>query len=137
MKKILFILFISLIGLFAVSNDVSAQTYYYRTTGFAIKYQTSYGWTDWSDWQRSSMKMKIDLDDDMIVIYSDKVQIYRVIEHSGTYTDESGGKQTKFFIVDQDNDYGYIRLRIERNGNSQIYVDFADVMWVYNVVRIN
>ena len=33
-------------------------------------------------------------------------------------------------------DYGYIRLRIERNGNSQIYIDFADVMWVYNVVRV-
>ena len=121
--------------LFCMTNTVNAQTYYYRTYQFAIKYKVDNKWTDWSDWQKSDIKMKIDFDDDMIVIYSEKIQIYSVIENNGTYTDESGGKQTKFFIIDQDDDYGYIRLRVEKNGNAQIYVDFADVMWVYNVRR--
>ena len=134
MKKIAFIFMFIMSMLF--TTTVNAQTYYYRTTGFAIKYYNGYSWGDWSNWQQSSMKMKIDLDNDIIVIYSNKTQIYKVIENSGTYTDESGGQQVKFYIIDQDNDYGYIRLRIERNGNSQIYLDFADVMWVYNVIRI-
>ena len=136
MKKYLTTILVMMMLLFGVANNVNAQTYYYRTYQFAIKYKTDYGWTSWSEWQSSNMKMKIDLDDDIIVIYSEKRQIYNVIENSGTYTDESGGQQTKFFIIDQDNDYGYIRLRIERNGNSQIYIDFADVMWVYNVRRV-
>jgi len=54
----------------------------------------------------------------------------------GTYTDESQGKQTKFYVIDQDGDLGYVRLRIEKNGNSQVYIDFNDVMWVYNVRRV-
>lgn len=132
MKKYLIILFITLLNVL----NVNAQTYYYRTTGFAIKYKTVQGWGNWSDWQSSNMKVKIDLDDDIVVIYSDKLQVYRVIEDLGSYTDESGGRQQKFRVIDQDDDYGTLRLRIEKNGNSQIYIDFADVGWVYNVVRI-
>ena len=136
MKK--FILIALMAMLFGVTNKADAQTLYFRTYQFAIKYKTNYGnWTDWSDWQKSDMKMKIDMDDDMIIIYSQRVQVYRVISHEGSYVDDSGGKQTKFYVIDQDDDYGYVRLRVEKNGNSQIYVDFNDVMWVYNVRRIN
>lgn len=87
--------------------------------------------------QPSDMKVKIDLDDDLIIIYSEMVQIYRVLKNEGSHIDDSGGKQQKFYVIDQDDDYGYLRLRIERNGNSQIYIDFNDVMWVYNVKRIS
>lgn len=137
MKRYLGILMLMVGFLFMSNTNVSGQTYYYKTTQFAIKYKYSTGWTDWSDWKSSNMKLKIDLDDDIIVIYSEKIQVYKVVETMGSYTDDSGGRQTKFFVIDQDDDYGYVRLRIERNGNSQIYVDFADVMWVYNVVRTN
>ena len=136
MKKYFTAILITMMMLFCVTNNVSAQTYYYKTYQFAIKYKTNNGWSNWSDWQSSNMKMKIDMDDDIIVIYSEKVQVYRVLEDGGSYTDESGGRQQKFFVIDQDDDYGYVRLRIEKNGNSQVYVDFADVMWVYNVKRI-
>ena len=30
---------------------------------------------------------------------------------------------------------GMIRLRIAPDGNAQLYVDFNDVIWVYNMVR--
>lgn len=136
MKKILSIIFVTMAMLFCVENTVSAQTYYYKTKQFAIKYKSTYGWGEWSDWKPSDMKMKIDFDDDIIVIYSQATQVYRVLEDMGSYTDESGGKQQKFWVIDQDEDYGYVRLRIEKNGNSQIYIDFNDVMWVYNVVRV-
>lgn len=135
MKK-LFIIFTLLFGLMSISN-VDAQTYYYKTNQFAIKYKSANGvWGQWSDWESSNMTLTIDLDNDVITVYSQKRQIYRVIENMGSYTDESYGRQTKFYVIDQDGDYGYVRLRIERNGNSQVYVDFNDVMWVYCVKRI-
>lgn len=134
MKKFL----LMFLMLFALSvGTASAQSYYYRTTSFSIKYKTEYGtWTNWSAWEQSNLKVRIDFDDDMIIIYSQTLQVYQVTKYLGDYTDESGGRQTKFQVVDQDDDIGTIRLRIERNGNSQLYVDFADVIWVYNVRRI-
>lgn len=120
---------------FGVSMTADAQVQYYRTTEFSYKEKNSYGnWTNWSKWEDSDLIVTIDLTNDVIKIYSPKTQTYRVLSYEGTPTDSSG-RQVKFRVIDQDGDYGYIRLRIENNGNSQIYIDFANVMWVYNVRR--
>lgn len=107
-----------------------AQTQWYRATEFAIKFQ---GY-EWTDWESVSISIKFDIDKDMIVIYSQETQVYKIIEQVASPYD-SGGQQVKFTVIDQDFDRGHIRLRVEDNGNSQIYVDFSDVSWVYNVVR--
>jgi hypothetical protein len=75
------------------------------------------------------------MDEDIIIIYSNKTQIYAIYENAGTYNDNDGGKQQGYYVLDQDYDKGMIRLRIARDGTSQLYVDFNDVGWVYNVVR--
>jgi len=116
--------------------SMEAQVYYFRTTGFAYKQINSYGhWTDWTDWQSSDMLITMNLDTDVVRIYSKTPQTYRITQHVRNFTDENGGKQVEFRFIDQDNDRGAMRLRIERNGNSQIYIDFNNIMWVYNVVR--
>lgn len=131
MKKFLIIMMMSLVGLFA-----TAETQWYKATSYAYKYINSYGyWTNWTDWISCSVNIKFEIDDDIIVIYSNKTQIYAIYSGGQRYKDSSGGEQMKFNVIDQDYDKGTIRLRIERNGNSQIYVDFANVAWVYNVVR--
>jgi hypothetical protein len=135
MKKII-VTFLFLFGLMCVSH-VDAQTYYYKTFQFAYKVKTDSGiWSNWSDWESSDMLLTINMDTDVITVYSSHKQVYKVLDDEGSYTDESGGKQQKFYVVDQDGDFGYVRLRIEKNGNSQVYVDFGDIMWVYNVKRI-
>lgn len=119
---------------FGVSMTADAQVQYYRTTSFSYK-QKNYGtWSNWTDWEKSDMTVTIDLTNDIIKIYSPKTQTYKVIAFEGSPSDSSG-RQVKFKVIDQDGDIGYIRLRIENNGNSQIYVDFSNVMWVYNVRR--
>ena len=129
MRKILF-MFMLLFTL--TSSDVIAQNVqWYRTTEFAYKLD---GY-EWSDWVSSKMNIKFDLIQDKITIYSSEVQIYRVIEVLDPPYDPSG-RQVKYGVVDQDGDYGYLRLRIENSGNSQIYIDFSDISWVYNVIRI-
>ena len=45
-------------------------------------------------------------------------------------------RTAKFSFVDQEGYKGIIRLRIEKNGNSQMYVEYANIMWVYNLIRI-
>ena len=119
-----------------ICGALSAQTYNFKATELAIRYHNGYAWEEWSDWQPVSIQVKMDLDASLIIIYSNRTQIYRITEYDGSYTDSSQGNQMRFTIIDQDYDRGHLRLRVEKNGNSQIYVDFSDVMWVYNVVRI-
>lgn len=135
MKKIL-IAMLLMIG-FALTS--TAQTQWYRSTAFAIAQINQYnGRYTWSDWERSNIAISFDLTNDIITIYSSAKQIYYVDSlHNGgnVYTDGSGGSNVKFYVYDQGGRRGEIRLRIETSGNSQIYVDFADYAWVYNVIR--
>lgn len=115
-----------------------AQTYTYRTTDYAYKKVNSYGnWTSWSDWQKSNMLMTINFDTDVVKIYSPKTQTYRITKHVGSFTDSKGGQQVEFAFIDQDGDKGHMRLRIEKNGNSQIYVEYANLILCWNVRRTN
>ena len=131
MKKLFLLFFIAL-----TFTIVKAQTYYYNATSFAYKAVNSYGyWTNWTDWESCNVPIVMDYDNDVVTIYSNKTQIYKITKYIRKFTDSSGGSQIEFNFVDQDYDRGVMRLRVERNGNSQIYVGFTNIMWVYNVRR--
>lgn len=127
--------FIAIILLiFTITISTQAGTLWYRSTSFASAkiINNRYYWGDWVD---SDLAISIDLSNDVIIVYSQVRQIYKVVREGEVSTDNSGGQQITFPVIDQDSDRGAVRLRVESNGNAQIYVDFNDVAWVYNVVR--
>lgn len=128
MKKyvVLFLLMI------AGAMGADAQVYEYQAKQFAFKRIVNGSWTDWTDWQPSTVRVRINYNTDVITVYSSKTQVYRVVEHLRNYTDSSGGKQVEFKIIDQDDDIGHVRLRIETNGNSQMYVDYKNLILCYS-----
>lgn len=130
MKRILIVI---MFGLFCV-GAAQAQTQWFKATELAIKIVNNGNWTKWSDWESVDINIKFDLSNDLIIIYSQEIQIYKVLDQVKSPYD-SNGTQVKFKVLDQDYDKGFLRLRVENNGNSQIYVDYADISWVYNVVR--
>lgn len=108
---------------------------WFKATSLSYRYINDYGnWTNWSKWEKCDVKIKFELDEDWIVIYSNKTQVYKVIQLVDPPYDATGNT-IKFQVIDGDGDYGFVRLRIENNGNSQLYVDFENVSWVYNVIR--
>ena len=109
---------------------------YYETTSFSYKKVVNGEWTDWSEWEDSGMIITLNLTKDIVEILSPKAQIYNITEYNDFYIDKDGGRTAKFSFVDQEGYKGVIRLRIEKNGNSQMYVEYANVMWVYNLIRI-
>lgn len=138
MRKLLSVLALIITMSFVLPNEVKAQVYTYRTTGYAYKKINSYGnWTQWSDWQDSDMRVVINFNTDVITIYSPKTQIYKVTEHLRNFTDSSEGKNVEFAAIDEDGLRCHIRLRIETNGNSQIYCSWSNLIHVYNVRRTN
>lgn len=128
MKKLLFILIL----IFSICA-VKAQTYKYYTTCFAYKYYENYGWTDWSEWERSHMLVVISTDRNIINIYSDKIQEYDIYEYTGEENDDDGGSSFLFQCVNKDGLRCQVRLRVQSDGSKQLYVDFNDAMWVYEL----
>ena len=132
MKKLLTALLLCVACLTA-----TAESQGYKATSYAYKYVNDYGyWTDWTSWLSCDVNIIFDLNNDVITIFSQRKQTYVVYSYDGASYDVGGGQYVQYSVIDQDYDYGKIRLRIEGNGNSQLYVDFANVMWVYNVRRI-
>lgn len=118
---------------FAVSK---ADVAMYRAHYFAYKYVNDYGrWTSWSNWEDSDIRISLDLDKEKIVIYTEITQVYYILTYNGEYQDNKGGLQAEFKVVDQDGDYGIIRLRRQNDGTTQLYVEFSNIMWVYSGLR--
>ncbi len=123
MKKFILI-FALLLGLTTTyAQNVSHMTAY----ELAIKMDGQ-----WSNWTDCNILVKIDYDRGKITIYSNDVQIYTIIEHADPPYD-TNGRQIAYIVIDQDGDQGRFRFRQQNNGTRQIYVDFADISWCYNV----
>lgn len=130
MKRLL-ALFIALVAMFSAYS----QTINLRTTGFAFKEKTYYGWTDWSNWESSNMNITINFDSNLIIVYSPIIQIYKIVEYSRAYVDSDGDEVIELRFVDQDRDRGSMRL-IRRKTRTEIYISFNNIQWVYSVVRL-
>lgn len=127
---------ILLLFVMCMAINAKAQTIWYRATQYASAtvYNGNY---IWSDWEYSTVKMKIDWDNDIVVIYSPKIQAYAIISViNNLHNDIKGGQSAEFKVVDQDGDKGKLRLRFDPYGNSQIYIDFSNVAWVYNIIKL-
>lgn len=128
MKKLILLI----VGLI-ISFTAFAQSGYFNAYEFSYKLMKSNGsWTNWSNWESVNINVKIDVTNDKVIIYSDEPQIYHILQQE-TAPYDSNGEQIKFQIIDQDGDYGYLRFRRQSNGTLQIYIDFADIKWVYNI----
>lgn len=132
MKKALLLI---IIPLFSISQTKAQNVLWFKATSFSVKYVDNYGyWTKYSRWiEIDPISVKIDLISKIIIIYSNDQQIYLIKNWSEERRDRSGGTQIEMKVVDQDLDWGTVRLRKTREGDLQLYVDFADVAWVYNI----
>jgi len=134
MKKFIFTLVLMMSVTF-----VSKAVDWYQAYQFAFA-EVDNGQYDWGEWEDTNIKICVDDDKDLVTIFSKDKQKYVITgaDNDGEeYEDGDGGKQYRFFVVDQDNDEGELRIRIQKNGTLQIYIDFADVAWVYNVKSID
>ena len=134
MKKILLTLLLAI-----CATTMFAEISFYKATSYAYKYVDSDTdeWVDWTDWIDCNVIIPISIDDDVIKVYSNEQQTYIITDYGDEESDGQGGRMFSYKVVDQDGDRGNIRLRIEKGGNLQLYVDFANVMWVYNITSIN
>ena len=89
--------------------------------------------------EETSVLITIDLNKERITIYSKETQVYDVAENEGETYDNDGDITLSLFCVDKDGLTCRIRLvkLISQDGRNQLYVDYNDMKWVYNVYPLN
>ena len=128
LMTLLMFLTMSIGTLKANTND---NVQYYK----AYKYTQKMSYeSEFDDWTTVNIPIVFNLTTDQIIIYSQRTQTYYIYKYE-TYTSNEGLNAIRFYFVDQDVDKGTCRLLIRKDGTSQIYIDFANITWVYNVVR--
>ena len=134
MKRIVLIL----IALFSVSSVFAdSNIRYYKSTHFSYKTLNNDGsWTDWTKWETSDVLITMNFDEDVIFIYTPTIQSYKIFGYTERYYDDNGGVQVAMPCYNKDGVKGVIRLRISENGYSQLYVEFANIQWVYTVILV-
>jgi hypothetical protein len=134
MQRIIPLALVSILVLLILPPTSHAQVYKLRSKSLAIRSLENETWSDWSDWEDTNVLMTIDLDEDRITIYSKVTQVYDVAEYEGKITDQDGDDVMSFFCVDKDGTTCRIRFIVNHEDERyQLYVDYKDFAFVYNV----
>lgn len=118
-----------LISLCIVFLGITVQA---QNTQWLKAYELSVNYEGWSDWEPVNINIKIDFDNYLIKIFSKEIQVYEILSNLPPLKDDTG-KNVRFRVIDQDKDIGVLTFRVQNNGTKQIYLEFDDIGWVYNV----
>lgn len=132
-KYLLTFFFISYCAVF------SAQVQKFKALSVSSRYESKSGWTDWSQAKDTDILMSINIDDNKIKIYSEKTQIYDIVEYHEKEYDEDGDETIRMYSEDQDGNNCYIDLMKlnSQNGRLQLYVRYKDMNWMYNIYSVD
>lgn len=130
MKKYLIIL------LLFITVPLYSQTYKFRTIYFSMNVMNNGIWSGWSTPSSSNLLITIDLDSEIIKVYSNQIQLYKIIDIDNQYYDSDGDYHFVLRTVDQEYDRGTVRMLKRVNGKVELYIEFADIRWAYGIIPI-
>ncbi len=134
MKKFLVFTLLLFVSVFA--SHAYAEVLKLKAYSFSARSTDRYGnWSDWSDWSDCNILVVSD-DDSRVKIYSEETQEYDIISSEEEVSDNQGGKVIEFHCIDKDGLRCSLRLRIDKNDNIQLYVDYDNLSFVYNVYHL-
>ena len=123
-----------------ISTNVFGQVYKLKSTTFSSKYKINeYKWSEWSDATESSVLITFDLTNGRITIYSKETQVYDIAEYEGQTTDEDGDDIFSYLCIDKDGTKCRLKwLKLNsQNGRMQMYVNYNDMIWLYNIYSLD
>ena len=129
MKKI----FITLVLLIYTTLSYSEEISFY-TNFMSYKILKDSVWQDWSDWKECYIEIVWNTDSNSVTLHSKNTEkvfkidpLFRKIEDDNSIT-------TLHTVLKSENSCLGIRFRIQRDGVKQIYIDYEDIVYVYNLI---
>ena len=130
MKKIFL-----LIAFLLIATASQAQVYKFITSSFSVSEKSGKNvWTKWSKAQDASIVISVDPSKDRIVIYSQELQLYQIMNYQPTIENEKT-ITNGFVCADEDGQKFTISIitRKDQGNRKQLYLNQKDVMIVYNM----
>ncbi len=134
-RKLLTIL-VLFIG-FCLPSKAQTDVIYFNANAVATKLMDG----EWSDWAKSDIIIAMDFDKCTITEYNSNVDVYDIMEVLAVGQKVSGGGEATIFNITTRKDSilgkagtgGLLRQCIYDDGTHQLYFDFPDISWVYNI----
>ncbi|HEX9981172.1 MAG TPA: hypothetical protein VGB50_11470 [Flavobacterium sp.] len=117
--------------------QAEAQVYKFQTTGFSVLEKNEKGkWGKWSDLQKTSIVISLDTNKNRIVVYSQEIQLYRIVKYEPKEENESDIIYP-FLCEDEDGQSFTITIitRKKQDNRKQMYINQKDFIIVYNIVN--
>jgi hypothetical protein len=117
------------------SNQFYGQTYSFKTSGLSVMQKEQNGkWGKWSDLNLVNILVKLDTDKNRIVVYSEMIQLFNIIEYISLEENET---DSIYSFVCKNNNGEDCTLSIitrKKQGNrKQLYINYPDRILVYNI----
>lgn len=130
MKKLLCLCLFLAISMVSYGQVLKAQAYEFR---FAEN--NGNGWSEWSKPEPSDVMITIDIDNLQVTMNTEMEQIYRIVEVYDVEVDAEGDEMYRFQCIDSEGIACRVSLGVlnTEGGRQQVYVEFSDMSWVYNV----
>ncbi len=132
-NRLLFLLFI-----IVSAQQVNAQTYKFVAKSFSVLEKNNRGkWGDWSDLQTTSLMVTLDTDKNRIIVYSQEIQLYEILEY-GEQTESEADLIYPFICTDDDGQPFTISIitRKSQGNRKQMYINHPHVIIVYNIENL-
>ncbi len=115
------------------------QVYKFSTSGFSVLEKNEKGkWGEWSDLELSKMMVSLDTNKNRIVIYSQIIQLFEIVDYLPTTENET---DIVYGFTCKNNDGLDCTLslivRKKQDNRKQLYINYGDQIIVYNLFNIN
>ena len=112
-----------------------SQTYKFKTSGFSVMEKDGKGkWGKWSDLDLVNILVKLDTDKSRIIVYSEIIQSFEIIEYIPLEENETDSVYT-FTCKDNNGDDCTLSIITRKNQNNrkQLYINYDNRIIVYNI----
>ena len=129
-KLILILVFLAL-GV----NQSYGQTYKFKTSGLSVMEKDQKGnWGKWSDLSLVNILVKLDTDKSRIVVYSEIIQLFEIIDYIPLEENETDSIYT-FTCKDNNGEDCTLSIitRKKQDNRKQLYINYDNRIIVYNM----
>jgi hypothetical protein len=129
--KIILILIFLTLGL----SQLYSQTYKFSTSGLSVLEKGQNGsWGKWSDLKLVNILVKLDTDKNRIVVYSEAIQVFEIIDYIPLEENETDSVYT-FTCKDNNGEDCTLSIitRKKQDNRKQLYINYDDRIILYNI----